>query len=225
MNKILTIALLALAAGCWTFDETAYPSAPVSQAPAKDAPSLQIAGFAAAFTRYDAVHSFNTVYVPGHYGYRYYHPGYVETVPVTTYVPRASTTDCYARRARDSFEAAGYTIAPATADRIVEVDFSGPYADNSDFWKALGWQLGTVFFCDYSASRWAAKLRIRDGKTGKLLFTHDYEQRFETHVFGLIPLFGISASDATSMVRQQDWCLSALTDRAVADATAFLSRR
>jgi len=224
MNKILLVASLFLTAGCWTFDETAYPSAPVTQAPAKGAPSVQLAGFTATFTRYDTVRSFQTVYVPGYCGRRYYSPGYVETVPVTTYVPRACVSDHYLRRARNAFESAGFTIAPATADRIIEVDFEGPYVASADFWKSCGWQLGTLFFCDYAASSWTAKLRVRDGKTGKLLFTHDYDQRFETHVFGLIPLFSISSCDATALSVQQNWCLSALTDRAVADATAFLSK-
>ena len=39
----------------------------------------------------------------------------------------------------------------------------------------------------------------------------------------MLPLLGISACDETSQSYIQAWCLSALTDRAVADATAFLS--
>ena len=83
--------------------------------------------------------------------------------------------------------------------------------------------LCTLFFCDYSAASWTAKLRIRDNRTGRLAFHGDYVQRYETKVFGLIPLFGISSCDETSYSYMQGWCLSALTDRAVADSTAFLS--
>ena len=85
------------------------------------------------------------------------------------------------------------------------------------------WMIGTLFFCDYEAVAWTAQLRVRDNHTGRLVLSHDYVQRYETKVFGLIPLFGIAACQESSFDYMQSWCLSALTDRAVADVTAFLS--
>ena len=42
-------------------------------------------------------------------------------------------------------------------------------------------------------------------------------------LFGLIPIFSISACDATRSATMQSWCLAALTDRVVADVAAFLN--
>lgn len=226
VKKSLFAAVAAVAfAGCWTFNETEYPGCAVTAVAGRPAsPSVMLAGFESTVTTYDAVTGFQTVYVPGHCGRRFYHPGYYEAVPVTSYVANQRSSDQYLRRARDQFEKGGFTMAVANPDRIVEVDFDGPYMKDGDVWRQLAWEFCTLFFCDYGSAVWKAKLRIRDGKTGKLVFSHEYDQEFETHVFGLIPLFGISASSATSYTRMQGWCLAALTDRAVADATAFLAK-
>ena len=115
------------------------------------------------------------------------------------------------------------TWAEGFPDWTVDVTFAGPVVASGDLACEAAWMLCTLFFCDYSAVSWTAKLRIRDNRTGRLAFSRDYVQRYETKVFGLIPLFGISSCDETSNSYMQGWCLSALTDRAVADATAFLS--
>lgn len=220
---IVVPAALALA-GCWTFGETSYPEVAVSQAAgASTNVTLTVSGFEAVLTEYDAVHGYSTVYVPGYHCRRYYQPGHYETVSTVAFVPQRRSTDMFLRRAQDEFEKAGFVLGAGIADRIVDVRFEGPFAESADDWARIGWNFLTVFFCDYSSATWTAKLRIHDSKTGRLLFHHDYVQKFETHVFGLIPLFGISSCDATSSANMQTWCLAALTDRAVADATAFLS--
>ena len=220
---VFAIASLALA-GCWTFDETAYPEVAVTQAAgASTNITLTVAGFETVLTEYEAVHGYSTVYVPGSHCRRYSQPGHYETVSTVAFVPQRRSTDMFLKRAQDEFEKAGFALGAGISDMTVDVRFEGPYSDSADEWKRIGWEFLTVFFCDYGSARWTAKLRIRDSKTGRLVFHHDYIQEFETHVFGLIPLFSISSSDATSGVNMQTWCLAALTDRAVADATAFLS--
>jgi hypothetical protein len=220
---VFAVASLALA-GCWTFNETAYPEVAVTQAAgASTNITLTVAGFEAVLTEYEAVHGYSTVYVPGYHSRRYYRPGYYETVSTVALVPQRRSTDMFLKRAQDEFEKAGFVLGTGITDATVDVRFEGPYADAADDWKRIGWEFLTVFFCDYGSASWTAKLRIRDSKTGRLLFHHDYVQKFETHVFGLIPLFSISSSDATTSANMQTWCLAALTDRAVADATAFLS--
>ena len=230
MGENLKTAAAALAcamivSGCWTFNETPYPlTVPTRLQDDSKAPSVKLEGFETVITSYDAVTGFQTVYVPGYCGRRHWHGGYYETMPVTSFVANRRPYDGFRRRARDIFEKNGFTIAVNESERIVEVDFDGPYQKDGDALIQLGWQLGTIFFCDYGSVLWKARLRIRDGKNGRLLFSQDYDQSFETHVFGLIPLFGISSSDATSYSRMQNWCLSALTDRAIADATEFLTK-
>ena len=223
--KTSSILLLAfLLAGCWTFNETAYPETAVTAAPAGTNVAVAVTGFSATLTEYAAVHEYRTIYVPGYVGRRWARPGYFETVPAVAYVPQLRATDMFQRRARDEFEKAGYAVGAGTPDWTVDVEFAGPIVTDGEMAKQLAWMVCTVFFCDWQANTWTAKLRVRDNKTGRLAFHRDYSQRYETNVFGLIPLFGISACRDTTPERMQAWCLSALTDRAVADATAFISR-
>jgi len=223
--KLAASLLTGLACGCWTFNESQFPAVAATRAPDGAAKAtLTVAGFETALTEYETAYGYTTVYVPGYCGYRHYHPGYYETVSTRTLVPTLRTTDMFLERAKDQFEAAGFRLAPVGSDRTVEVRFAGPYPRSSDAGWSAAWMLSTVFFCDYAGTEWTAKLKIRDSKTGDLLFTHDYTQRFETHVFGLIPLFSISSCDRTTTSFMQSWCLAALTDRAVADATAFLAK-
>lgn len=223
MKNTLLITSVLLFSGCWTFNETEFPRTEVSEAAGKaKEKTLSLAGFEALLTEYEAINGFQTVYVPGHYGRRYYHPGYVQTVPVTSYVATKRSSDMFLRRAQDEFEKSGYSLAVASPDITVDVRFEGPIRGTGTELSQFCWRLFSAFLCDYEAVTWTAKLRIRDAKSGKLLFFHDYEQNYETNVFGLIPLFSISACPETSYAHMQSWCLAALTDRAVADATAYL---
>ena len=215
--------LAFLLAGCWTFNETPYPAVEISAAPVGTNVTIAVTGFAATLTDYAAVHEFHTVYVPGYVGRRYYRPGYFETVPTVAYIPQSRPTDMFLRRAKDEFEQAGFSVGASVPDLTVDVEFSGPIVTTGDSMKQLGWMLCTVFFCDYNTAVWTAKLRVRDNRTGRLVFHHDYAQRYETNVFGLIPLFGISACPDSSTSYIQSWCLGALTDQAVADASAYLA--
>ena len=221
-KTLIVVAPIALA-GCWTFNETPYPAVEISSAPSGTNVTVAVTGFAATLTDYATVHEFHTVYVPGYVGRRYYRPGYFETVPTVAYIPQSRQTDMFLRRARDEFEQAGFSVGASVPDWTIDVEFAGPIVTTGDSMKQLGWMLCTVFFCDYNTAVWTAKLRVRDNHTGRLVFHHDYAQRYETNSFGLIPLFGISACPDTSMSYIQSWCLGALTDQAVADASAFLA--
>ena len=223
MKRLLTFLALAALAGCWTFNETPYPQTAVTSATESAANrSLALVGFDAMLTEYEAVHGFRTVYVPGCHGRRYCEPGHYEVMPSVEYIPQLRSTDMFVRRAQDEFEKAGFVLGTGITDRTVELRFEGPCVSDGDDLTKLAWNLFTAFFCDYGTSRWTARLRIRDTKTGKLLFHNDYDQTYETKVFGLIPLISASSSSAITRSQMQSWCLAALTDRAVADATAFL---
>ncbi|MBR2838250.1 MAG: hypothetical protein IKE55_05690 [Kiritimatiellae bacterium] len=228
MKRIFTAAAAAaLLSGCWTFGKSEYPETRTSPAPAATNVTVAVTGFSAVQTFYRDVMSVNTVYVPGAYGYRYYHPGYVTTVPSFVRIPQTQMTDSFRLRAVDAFEKSGYAVGASTPDWTVDVSFAGPVVEDKDMAIEAAWMVCTLFFCDYSAVSWTAQLRVRDNRTGRLVFHNDYVQRYETKVFGLIPLFGIAFSDDSGETSQsyiQAWCLSALTDRAVADATAFLSQ-
>lgn len=225
MMKKFAFALALLSfAGCWTFDETPYPALEVTGVPeGVEKPTIMLVGFEAFLTEYEAVNGFRTVYVPGYHGRHYCEPGHYEMVPSIEYIPQVRSTDMFVRRAQDQLEKAGFTVGLGLSERTVEVHFEGPFTTGGDDLTKLGWNVLTAFLCDYGTSRWTAKLRIRDSKTGKLLFHHDYDQVYETKVFGLVPLIGASSHTAISRSQMQSWCLAALTDRAVADASAYLA--
>ena len=224
MKRIMILAVAASAlAGCWTFSTTEYPAAQLLQAPADTNVTVSVTGFDALRAFYRGVFTYDTVYVPGYYGRHYCRPGYVATVPSQHYIADAAPTDAFRVRALDLLERAGYVVGAPTPDWTVNVVFGGPAKDGGDMAAGAAWMIGTLFFCDYEAVSWTAQLRVRDNRTGRLVLSHDYVQRYETKVFGLIPLFGIASCQESSFDYMQSWCLSALTDRAVADVTAFLS--
>ena len=85
------------------------------------------------------------------------------------------------------------------------------------------WTIFSLLTADYGVHTWTAKLKVYDVDTGKLLMHCDYSERYSALVWGPIPLFSPAGSDKTSANSMQSWCLMALTDRAMADATAFLA--
>lgn len=212
--------------GCWTFNQTEYPTVELSQAKGESEKLvLRVDGFAAVVTEYEMAHGYSTVYVPGWYGRYHYHPGGYETYSTVTAIPYVRETDAFRKRAQNRLEEAGFAVPPggSAVDYVLEVNFDGPVTPSADRTASVLWAVCTVFFCDYEAEEWSAHLSIRDNRTGRVAFARDYAQRFETHVFGLIPLFSIAACEETTPQHMQSWCLSALTDRIVADATAFLA--
>ena len=110
-------------------------------------------------------------------------------------------------------------------DYLVEVGFGGPFVTDSERCVKALWLLLSVLSADYSVQTWTAKLKIYDNKTGKMVFHHDYSQRYEVTVWGPIPILSPAGSSKNTANAMQSWCLTALTDRAVADATAFLAGR
>lgn len=227
MKRLVCWGFLALGAcGCWTFGTSEFPKLAVSAAKG-DAGKLTLAvnGFETVFTEYEAIHGYSTVYVPGYFGYRHYRPGYYAVESTMTIIPQLRSSDMFLKRAREELEDAGFSLATAAAvpDVTVEVTFGHNAPANGDAWAKAGWMVLTVFFCDYDADEWTAKLRVRDNKTGKVVFKHEYVQRYETKAFGLVPIFSIAACDETETAYEQSWCLAALTDRAIVDVTAFLN--
>ena len=132
MKRLIPLVAAAILSGCWTFGTSEYPETQVSSAPAATNVTVAVSCFSAVLTGYRDLVSFNTVYVPGGYGYRRCYPGYVATVPTHTYIPEAQTTDRYRLRAVDAFERAGYAVGAAVPDWTVEVTFAGPVVTSGD---------------------------------------------------------------------------------------------
>lgn len=214
--------MLALA-GCFTIYESDYPAVEMSSV--GDAGiKVQLAGFEAAFTTYEVVYGYETAY-RYHYPRYYRHYGYwgPSTVMTETYIPQTRATSAYLDRATEILEQNGFNLKTDKPEYRVEVKFAGPFVTNGDRAAEAAWVILSLLTADYSVNAWTAKLKIYDVATGKLLMHYDYSERYKVLVWGPIPLFSPAGSDKTTANSMQGWCLSALTDRAMADATAFLS--
>lgn len=224
--RILSACSALALGGCLTVSQTPYPAVEVTQAKAS-APTVALSGFEATVTRYVPIYGYATVWnsTPGHYHRGHYHGGYAypETVSTTTYVPQTQMTSAYVEKAQDLMEKAGFLVSVTNAARSVDVRFSGPIVTDGDELAEFASMLFTAFLADYSRAKWTARLKVADTATGRVLLHRDYVQEYSAWAVGLIPLFSPLSADAVQSDYIQNWCLSALTDRAMADATAFLS--
>ena len=224
MKKIIAFSAMAVLAGCFTVKETDFPQTAVTALPKDKNVSVKIQGFAATVTDYMSVYSYDTVWVRGRPHGRYgYTPGHYATVSSSTYVPQVRTTEFFLERARTSAEEAGFVTQAQQPDYLVDVTFNGPFVTDSEKGVKALWLLLSIFSADYSVETWTAKIKIYDNKTGKMVFHRDYSQRYEVAVWGPLPILSPAGSSKNTANAMQSWCLTALTDRVMADATAFLS--
>jgi hypothetical protein len=213
-------------AGCWTFDKSEYPAVALTSAPEGKDVTVEVAGFDASQTMYVPTYGMTTVVEPVAYGrcHRRVFWG-TTTYATTTYLPQVATTAQFRDQAVQALERAGFlTRAPNAAYRV-EVVFSGPFATDGETLEMLCWSVFSLFTAERGIQTWQAQLRIHDKATGRLLLEHRLSQQYTATAWGLIPFFSPAAAGTTEAWAMKAWCLSALTDRAVAEATAFLSRR
>ncbi|MBQ1568348.1 MAG: hypothetical protein IIZ70_00410 [Kiritimatiellae bacterium] len=221
-------AVVAVAlAGCFTLTQSDYPAVQASKPGPVSA--VHLTGFEATVTRFVPIYGYATVWnsTPGYYHRGHYHPGwtYPETVSTTSYIPDTRLTTAYVEKAQEAFESAGWTVGSTNATVVVDVAFSGPSVSDSDAVNEFFIMLFTAFTVDRTRDVWSARLKITDAASGKVLFMNRYEQEYTATVFGLVPIFSPLSADVVQGGYIKNWCLSALTDRAVADATAFLSSK
>ena len=222
---------IAFLAGCWTVRETDHPAIEVIKLPDGKDLRVQIAGFDATVTTYDTAYGYGSAstfggpYYAGRRG-RYYGGAFGTTTYQTTeFIPRTEATSVYRNRAADTLERAGCILQTKYPQYGVEVRFEGPFSESGDGWATAGWIICTIFTADYGAADWSAKLKIHDMKTGKMIYEKDFTERDEAVVWGPIPIFSPACSSRNSSSVLKDNCLTALTDRAVAEAVTFLSGR
>lgn len=222
-KTIMTLSLLAFA-GCFTIFESDYPAVEMSSAGNADI-KVQLSGFEAFVTTYEVVYGYETAY-RYHYGYRR-HYGYwgPSTVMTETYVPQTRATSAFIDRATEILELNGFNSKTDKPEYRIEVKFDGPFVSDGERAAEAAWTVFSLFTADYGVHTWNAKLKVYEVATGKLLMHYDYSERYSALIWGPIPLFSPAGSDKTSASSMQRWCLMALTDRAMADATAFLAAR
>ena len=226
MIKITTAALAtSLMAGCFTIDQTAFPSVQVSRATTPH--KLAVEGFLTTVINYTPVYSTQTYLGGGHYVYgprgpRYVMP-HVGTYTTETYMPSVQQSDVFRQRAIDALERAGFALRAAPADYTVSATFLGPVAHPDAAYHALETLLSLTFLFRDGAV-WQSQLKIYDNKTGLVVFSQDYSQAYEAHGWSPLPLFGWADYAPIQDSYMKNWCLDALTDRMCADVTAFLAQ-
>jgi len=225
MKQLLALAAgLMLLAGCFTVSETPFPTITFrSDAAVATNTSVSVQGFATTLTEYTMVDGYQTVFYdcgPWPYG-----NGGMATAHTTTIVPHTHPSDAFLDQAKNRLEDLGFNIMARTPDYVVEARFSGPYRDSGDTSATAAWLILSLLTCDHGAQTWSARLKIHDNRTGRLVFSREYSQKHEVTGFSPIPLFGISYYDRTDAKYMQCWCLSALTERMMADTAEFLTGR
>ena len=225
MGKLakMTASAAALCAlcGCFVLSQSEYPEVEMSKVDSGAAVGLT--GFDATVTTYVPVYGYETVYHMGPYR-RHWGP-YATTYATETYIPQSTRTSAFIDRAGELLEQSGCLLRTENPDYTVDVRFSGPIVTDGEKAAGAAWTLFSLLTADYGCQTWTAKLKIYDAKEGRLLMFNDYAQRYSALVWGPIPLFSPAGSDKTSYNMMQSWCLTALTDRTMADATAFLAAR
>ena len=226
--RLFGYSVVAAFAGCWTVRETEHPAVAVTALPAGRDVRVQVAGFDATVTTYDTAYGYTTVtgFAPGYYDRHGHYRGGgfgTATYSTTEYIPRTEVTSVYRDRATDALERAGCVLQTKDPQYRVEVRFEGPFSEGGDAWATVGWMICTIFTADYGAADWFAKLKIHDMRTGKLVHERDFTERDEAVVWGPIPIFSPACSSRTTSGVMASNCLTALTDRAVAEAVSFLS--
>lgn len=229
-NHLIRLSLavgLAALSGCFTVSESEFPNVCAVKATTPDK-VVSLSGFEASVTTYTPIVSSGLVYAhhPRYYGRHWHRGGFVsaDVVSTTTYVPETHQTTEYVERAQGILEDAGYLVGGSNATYRIQVDFAGPFVTDSDrAWRVV-WCLASILTADHATETWHAKLRIYESSTGRLVMSNTYEQPYAVTVWGPLPIFSPFSASATTDLAMQTWCLSALTDRAMADATAFLSQ-
>jgi len=221
---LVTVATLLLA-GCFTVSETKFPIVTFRADPAVATNvAVSVQGFATTLTQYMVVDGYQTIFYDGGYGpYGRCYGGGIATAHSTTFVPQSCPSDAFLEQAKNRFEGLGFNIMAQTPDYVVEARFTGPHTTAGDTAASVAWLICSLLTCDHGVQTWKSHLKIHDNRSGRLVFSREYSQKYEVTGFSPIPLFGISYYDRTGSNYMQCWCLSALTEQMVADAAEFLT--
>ncbi len=229
MKKLSLFAAALALAGCFTIHESPDACVEITRLPEDAKIAVSLSGFEAFFTSYTPVRSYTTVWEhsPSYYRHGHYHPGgmHPATYSSVTYVPHEeSTGNVFMDRAIEILDDAGVGYVTDGADYAIELKFSGPFESGYDQAKELCTVLLSIFTADYSVQTWKATVKVRDVKSGRLVFRHEYTERSSAAVWGPIPIFSPAFADATDEDRLRTRALASLTDRAMADALKMLQK-
>lgn len=230
MKRLILLMPVLMLAGCFTISQTEMPVTQMTRVPEGRDVKVALSGFAALLTEYIPVYGYETVYVDrGWHGRRGrrggWYGGHFETATTETLIPQTRANEAFRLRAQSILEENGFLLRAAPSDYTVDVTFTGPFVSSSETAAEWAWMLCSILTTEYSVQTWTAKLKVYDNKTGRVIFHEDYSQKYEDLVFSPLFFIGLSGYTENTYNYMQNWCLTALTDRAMASATAFLAQR
>lgn len=222
---ILALAVAGALSGCWTVSETEFPVVSTASAPVGKSVIVKFANFRTGVYDYKPVEGHETMQCAADAAEikKEFQQDYVDSS--MSWMLQKSASGTLVSRAISEFRRQGYVINPNRAKYMIEVSFKGPVLPDYDVLRQCGYYLCTLFTAENTKMTWSAELHVRNAKTDESLFSKSYDQEYEITTWGPLPLLSPCFSLKTSVNCASCWALTALTDRAIADATAFLADR
>ena len=214
------VGLLAVS-GCWTLSETDYPEVAINRLPAGKTVLVSCDNFGGGPFKYVPVagHEVMATNVDD----RLDGPCQKEDLRSTNGMGLlALATSRLQSRVEAGLERKGYTIKHLNPKYAIALTFEGLSPRDYTVLKQLGLGLCTLFTMEKEVVSWKARLRIRDQQSRKIVFEREYEQEYEVSVWGPIPVASPACHPKITENAANCWALTALADRATADAAAFL---
>ena len=211
--------------GCWTVSETEFPAVTTTAAPSGKSVIVQLANFRTGMYDYKMVEDHETMQgkADPEEVKKEFQQSHVDSS--MSWMLQQSASGSLASRAMVELKRQGYVVDPKRAKYMIEVAFDGPVLPDYDGLRLCGYYLCTLFTAENSKVTWSAKLNVREANTDESLFEKDYTQEYAITTWGPLPLLSPCFSLKTSGVYVNSWALTALTDLAIADATAFIANR
>ena len=222
---IFASAVAVFLSGCWTVSETEFPAVTTTPAPTGKSIIVELANFRTGVYDYKPVKGHETMQgsAAGDEIKKDFQQEYVDSS--MSWMLQKSASGSLASRAMVELKRQGFVVDPKRAKYMIELAFDGPVLPDYDGLRLCGYYLCTLFTAENSKVTWSAKLNVRDANTDESLFEKDYTQEYAITTWGPLPFLSPCFSLKTSGVYVNSWALTALTDTAIADATAFIANR
>ena len=223
-SSFAVIGLLSLVvSGCWTVSETAFPQVEVAQAPAGKPITVRLSNYRTGVYDYVPVEGHeamsNACAQAGVEEAKRQQASYVDTT--MGWGLQNSASGRLVSRSIAELERKGYKIDRENADYIIELKFENEPDDHA--LRQVGYMLCTLCTAEKNEVDWKAHLAVYDSDYEKVLFSKDYVQNYQVTIWGPIPVASPACSKKITVRAGNSWALTALSDQALADATAFIA--
>ena len=223
-SSFVVVGLLSLAvSGCWTVSETEFPQVEVTQAPAGKPITVKLSNYRTGVYDYVPVEGHeamsNACAQASAEESKRQQAAYVDST--MGWGLQNSASGRLVSRSIAELERKGYKIDRENAEYIIELKFESEPDDH--VLRQVGYMICTLFTAEKNEVDWKAHLAVYDSAYEKVLFSKDYEQNYQVTMWGPIPVASPACSKKSTDRAGNSWALTALSDRALADATAFIA--